>query len=79
MSKEKQSMVKAMRIAGYEYNDFDSYYAPLNSVETDFVVFDNPYGRMMFESWTEVYEWLCGVVFDDPDISDAVEQAIANI
>ena len=30
-------------------------------------------GTVRYDNWTNVKEWLEGVVFDDPEVSDAVE------
>ena len=65
----RQKLIKAMDAAGYWYDNFDSY--------EDWVVFRDGIFAMMFESWEEVEEWLKGVVFDDPEVSDKVE-AILN-
>ena len=64
---EKQKLIFAMRAAGYEYDDLES--------RDDWVRFFGDYCTMLsFGSWGEVEEWLNGVVFDDPDISDRVER-----
>lgn len=64
-------LVEAMEAAGYWFDEFSSY--------DGYLVFDGNYGtRMDFESWEEVEEWLRGVVFDDSDVSDAVERIIGR-
>lgn len=64
-------LVEAMEAAGYWFDEFSSY--------DGYLVFAGNYGTHMdFESWEEVEEWLRGVVFDDPDVSDAVERIIGR-
>ena len=67
---ETDLLCRAMRAAGLEYDGIDSH--------DGFLVFDdwNLCFRQSFESWPEVREWLEGVVFDDPDTSDAVERIL---
>lgn len=61
------TLIEAMEAAGYWFDSFESY--------GDYLLFRGDYGtRMTFESREEVEEWLRGVVFDDPDVSDAVER-----
>lgn len=69
-NEEKQEfLTSVMKIAGYEYDDINSSDGDLH--------FADSYGQTMHvESWDDVKEWLEGVVFDDPDISDAVEKAM---
>lgn len=60
-------LVEAMEAAGYWFDDFSSY--------DGYLLFSGHYGTSMdFECWADVEEWLRGVVFDDPDVSDAVER-----
>jgi len=69
----EQILIKAMAVAGYHYDDIDSY--------DGYLVFDGDYCcvRMTFESWYEVEEWLRGVVFDDPDVSGTVEMILKEV
>lgn len=59
-------LIRAMETAGYYYDDICSY--------DEWVHFFSDYGSLVFSNWEGVREWLNGVVFDDPEISDAVEK-----
>lgn len=60
-------VTRAMEAAGYSLDPIES------SAERG--VFNGDYGaRMEFETVLEAEEWLEGVVFDDPEMSDAVEK-----
>lgn len=59
---------RGMKMAGYVFDEIDSH--------DDWIVFDSVDSRVAFNSWDEVYDWLDGVVFDDPEISDAVEKIL---
>ena len=61
-----EKLIRAMQAAGYEYDDICSHDSWVN--------FFSEYGSFSFDSWADVEEWLTYVVFDDPDISDAVER-----
>ena len=61
---DKNRLLKAMDAAGYTYDDINSGYD---------LCFNYEGGSMRFENWKEVSDWLNGVVFDDPEISDRVE------
>ena len=63
---DKAVLIEAMAAAGYEYDDIGSH--------DEWVNFFSDYGSFSFDSWQEVEDWLRGVVFDDPDISDLVER-----
>lgn len=66
---DKETLIAAMDAAGYWFDNFESYDGCL--------VFSGNYGTTMyFDSWEEVEEWLRGVVFDDPDVSDRVENIL---
>ncbi len=65
----KEKVINAMKEAGYEFDDIDS--------SDNRLVFRGDYGSQMdFPSYEEAGEWLDGVVFDDPDVSDRVEQVM---
>lgn len=69
MNKKFLMTLEAMRVAGYDYNKFDS--------DTNHIVFDGDYGaRMMFSNIFEVGQWLDGIVFDDPEIGKQIERII---
>lgn len=61
-------IVEAMEAAGY-------YLDPIES-KPDNLRFMHEGGVMQMESWKEAEEWLSGVVFDDPDVSDRVERIL---
>ena len=63
---EKDQLVAAMEAAGY---------VPDNLVSTeDNLRFYGAYGNLLtMGGWHECEEWLNGVVFDDPQVSDRVE------
>ncbi len=64
---ERQAQIKAaFQAAGYVYDDIDSY--------DGYLVFRPEGGAAYtFQSWEEAAEWIDGVVFDDPERSNAVE------
>lgn len=62
---------EAMEIADYSYNSFDS--------SDDYIIFNGPGYKMQFNSWDDVREWLNGVVFDDPELSDRVEKFLYDV
>ena len=66
--KLKPTVTEAMEKAGYYYNEVESY--------DGYLKFDGPGNHMIFESFKEASDWLEGVVFDDPDISDGVENVM---
>lgn len=60
-------IISAMKAAGYELDETDS--------NENMLVFIGDYCiRMKFDSFNAVEEWLDGVVFDDPEISDNVKR-----
>ena len=62
-----ETLIKAMDAAGWYHNSLESY--------DGYITFDSDYGYCMdFDSWEDVEDWLLGVVFDDPEVSDAVEK-----
>lgn len=72
LSPERCEVVKqAMEAAGYTYDDLES--------EPGNYRFYGDYGTLMqMKSMKEAEEWLKGVVFDDPDISDRVEAILSG-
>ena len=68
----KDKLIRAMAAADYFYDDINSY--------DEWLCFNGPYCTTMdFDSWEAVELWLNGVVFDDPDVSDAVEAIIKEV
>ena len=62
-----ERIIEAMEAAGYSYDDIEG--------GEGYRHFNGDYGASMtFETWHEAAEWLDGVVFDDPAVSDQVEQ-----
>lgn len=60
-------IISAMKAAGYELDEVNYY--------ENMVVFVGDYCIMMkFDSYDAVEEWLEGVVFDDPEITENVER-----
>lgn len=60
----------AMEAAGYHYDDINS---------DSYLCFHDEYGGSdRFPDWHEVKDWLNGVVFDDPDVSDKVEKIMKS-
>ena len=65
----KDKIIDAMEAAGYHYDALES--------TDDQLRFFGEYGTVMhMDSWAEAKEWLEGVVFDDPDVSDRVEKIL---
>ena len=63
---EKDQLVAAMEAAGYVLDTLES--------TEDNLRFYGAYGNVMtMGGWYECEEWLNGVVFDDPQVSDRVE------
>ena len=63
---EKDQLVSAMEAAGYVLDTLES--------TEDNLRFFGAYGNVMtMGGWHECEEWLNGVVFDDPQVSDRVE------
>ena len=63
---EKEQLVSAMEAAGYVLDTLES--------TEDNLRFFGAYGNVMtMGGWHECEEWLNGVVFDDPQVSDRVE------
>ena len=65
----KSKIVAAMDAAGYHFDELES--------SDDQLRFLGEYGTVMYmDSWKEAKEWLEGVVFDDPAVSDRVEKIL---
>ena len=65
----KSKIVAAMDAAGYHFDELES--------SDDQLRFLGEYGTVMYmDSWKEAKEWLEGVVFDDPVVSDRVEKIL---
>ena len=62
------TLINAMNAAGYEYNEIESY--------EGYLVFNGEGVAATFNNWKETEEWLDGVVFDDPTISNKVERIL---
>lgn len=63
---EKDQLVAAMEAAGYVLDTLES--------TEDNLRFYGAYGNVMtIGGWRECEEWLNGVIFDDPQVSDRVE------
>jgi len=62
----KDIVISAMREAGYCYNELESH--------DGYQIFNGACRPLTFESFSEAADWLNGVVFDDPNVSDRVEQ-----
>lgn len=66
---EVDLLCRAMTAAGYDYVPVESYIG--------WLVFRSDYcDTLHFITWQAVREWLEGVVFDDPEVSDAVERVL---
>ena len=65
---ETELLARAMRAAGYGYLGLD------RTGELCFT--DENLQNIRFAAWPDVRTWLEGVVFDDPDVSDAVERIL---
>ena len=65
----KSKIIAAMDAAGYYFDELES--------SDDQLRFLGEYGSVMYmDSWKEAKEWLEGVVFDDPAVSDRVEKIL---
>ena len=65
----KSKIIAAMDAAGYHFDELES--------SDDQLRFLGEYGTVMYmDSWKEAKEWLEGVVFDDPAVSDRVEKIL---
>ena len=64
-----ETLSAAMEAAGYTLDTLES--------RDDYLRFTGDYGTVMtMEGWQECREWLEGVVFDDPAVSDRVEKIL---
>ena len=67
--KVKSKIIAAMDAAGYHFDELES--------SDDQLRFLGEYGTVMYmDSWKEAKEWLEGIVFDDPAVSDRVEKIL---
>ena len=65
----KSKIIAAMDAAGYSFDELES--------TDDNLRFLGEGGTLMqMSGWKDAKEWLEGVVFDDPDISDRVEKIL---
>ena len=65
----KSKIITAMEAAGYHFDELES--------SDDQLRFFGDYGTVMYmDSWKEAREWLEGIVFDDPAVSDRVEKIL---
>jgi hypothetical protein len=64
----KEQMVDAMAAAHYEVDEIES--------DDNNIRFDGEGSHISFNSWDDCADWLDGVVFDDPEISDNVEKVL---
>ena len=65
----KSKIIAAMDAAGYSFDELES--------TDDNLRFLGEGGTLMqMSGWKDVKEWLEGVVFDDPDVSDRVEKIL---
>lgn len=68
------ALIDAMEAAGYYYDEFEC--GTPSEYQKD-IRFDAEYsGGVYFDSWDDVYDWLNGVVFDDPEVSDEVDRIL---
>ena len=65
----KSKIIDAMDAAGYYFDELES--------TDDNLRFLGEGGQVLYmDSWKEAKEWLDGVVFDDPAVSDRVEKIL---
>ena len=65
---EKDRIITAMEAAGYTFDRIES--------SDDHLRFFGAGSVMQMDSWKEVGDWLDGVIFDDPMVSDRVESIL---
>lgn len=64
---EKDVMIEAMKIAGYEYDDWSSH--------DEYVHFFGGEQGISFDSWSGTRDWILGVYFDEkPEVNDKMEK-----
>ena len=61
----RSRVIEAMEVAGYTYNHLESHDGYQN--------FNGEGNSMTFDTFADAAEWLDGVVFDDPEITERVE------
>ena len=72
-SEQKEKLIPAMEAAGYHFDELESTDGNLRFLP------DGTHeigGVMISDSWTDVKEWLEGVVLEDPDTAERVEQVM---
>ena len=72
-SEQKQKLIPAMEAAGYHFDELESTDGNLRFLP------DGTHeigGVMISDSWTDVKEWLEGVVLEDPDTAERVERVM---
>lgn len=62
----RDQLIRAMAAAGYHYDEIES-------TPDNLRFFGEGGNTMTMAGWTECVDWLNGVVFDDPKVSDYVE------
>ena len=65
----KEAVIRAMETAGYTYDRIES-------ADDDLRFFISGGNTVHFDSFKKAAEWLEGVVFDDPGVSDKVERML---
>lgn len=65
----KSKIIAAMDAAGYTFDE-------LESTDDNLRFLGEGGALMQMSGWKEAKEWLEGVVFDDPDVSDRVEKIL---
>ncbi|MGN0399383.1 MAG: YodL domain-containing protein, partial [Blautia sp.] len=72
-SEQKEKLIPAMEAAGYHFDELESTDGNLRFLP------DGTHeigGVMISDSWTDVKEWLEGVVLEDPDTAERVERVM---
>ena len=64
----REQITRAMDAAGYHFDEIGS--------DNGYLVFEGETDRLRFDNWAGAAEWLDGVVFDDPERSEAVERIL---
>ena len=68
------NILAAMEAAGYHYDEMESRQSIEDIEDTRFVFHSETGEQMGFKTTHESEEWLGGVVFDDPEVTQAVEK-----
>ena len=64
----REQITRAMDAAGYHFDEIGS--------DNGYLVFEGETERLRFDNWAGAAVWLDGVVFDDPERSEAVERIL---